>query len=69
MRFGKAGDPTTDGRYMIHCHNLLYEDHDMMTQFRVGNDVDRDPNYGPDDPRNANANDPVNSDPAGASPA
>ena len=36
MRFGKAGDPTTDGRYMIHCHNLPHEDHDMMTQFRVG---------------------------------
>ena len=49
MRFGKAGDPTTDGRYMIHCHNLPHEDHDMMTQFRVGADVDRDPAYGPDD--------------------
>ena len=35
MRF-EAGDPTTDGRYMIHCHNLPHEDHDMMTQFRVG---------------------------------
>ena len=69
MRFGKAGDPTTDGRYMIHCHNLPHEDHDMMTQFRVGADVDRDPAYGPDDPQNANANDPINSDPAGASPA
>ena len=23
------------GRYMIHCHNLLHEDHDMMTQFEV----------------------------------
>ena len=69
MRFGTAGDSTTDGRYMIHCHNLPHEDHDMMTQFRVGADVDRDPNYGPDDPQNANANDPINSDPAGASPA
>ena len=69
MRFGTAGDPTTDGRYMIHCHNLPHEDHDMMTQFRVGNDVDRDPAYGPDDPQNANANDPIGSDPAGASPA
>ena len=69
MRFGKAGDPTTDGRYMIHCHNLPHEDHDMMTQFRVGADVDRDPNYGPDDPQNANCNDPINADPAGASPA
>jgi hypothetical protein len=23
------------GRYMIHCHNLVHEDHDMMTQFEV----------------------------------
>jgi spore coat protein A, manganese oxidase len=69
MRFGTAGDPTTDGRYMIHCHNLPHEDHDMMTQFRVGNDVDRDPNFGPDDPQNANCNDPINADPAGPSPA
>ena len=27
------------GRYMIHCHNLPHEDHDMMTQFRVGTDT------------------------------
>lgn len=24
------------GKYMIHCHNLPHEDHDMMTQFSVG---------------------------------
>jgi FtsP/CotA-like multicopper oxidase with cupredoxin domain len=24
------------GRYMMHCHNLPHEDHDMMTQFAVG---------------------------------
>ncbi|WP_242701414.1 multicopper oxidase family protein [Arthrobacter cavernae] len=24
------------GRYMVHCHNLPHEDHDMMIQFRVG---------------------------------
>ena len=24
------------GRYMIHCHNLPHEDHDMMHQFSVG---------------------------------
>lgn len=24
------------GRYMIHCHNLVHEDHDMMHQFEVG---------------------------------
>ncbi len=33
MRFGPE-----HGRYMIHCHNLSHEDHDMMTQFRVGDD-------------------------------
>lgn len=25
------------GRYMVHCHNLVHEDHDMMGQFEVGN--------------------------------
>ena len=24
------------GRYMVHCHNLPHEDHDMMSQFAVG---------------------------------
>jgi spore coat protein A, manganese oxidase len=24
------------GRYMLHCHNLTHEDHDMMQQFTVG---------------------------------
>jgi spore coat protein A, manganese oxidase len=24
------------GRYMVHCHNLVHEDHDMMQQFAVG---------------------------------
>ncbi|NKX50630.1 multicopper oxidase domain-containing protein, partial [Arthrobacter deserti] len=24
------------GRYMVQCHNLPYEDHSMMFQFRVG---------------------------------
>jgi FtsP/CotA-like multicopper oxidase with cupredoxin domain len=23
------------GKYMMHCHNLVHEDHDMMTQFEV----------------------------------
>jgi spore coat protein A, manganese oxidase len=31
MKFG----PHT-GRYMVHCHNLVHEDHDMMGQFSVG---------------------------------
>jgi len=26
------------GRYMVHCHNLVHEDHDMMGQFLVGTD-------------------------------
>ncbi|WP_448628768.1 multicopper oxidase family protein [Geodermatophilus sp. URMC 64] len=25
-----------EGRYMIHCHNLSHEDHDMMFQYQVG---------------------------------
>ena len=33
---------------MVHCHNLVHEDHDMMVQFSVG------------DLRN---NDPITSDP------
>jgi spore coat protein A, manganese oxidase len=34
------------GRYMIHCHNLPHEDHDMMAQFSVGIDTnDPDPNH------------------------
>jgi FtsP/CotA-like multicopper oxidase with cupredoxin domain len=32
------------GRYMVHCHNLPHEDHDMMQQFTVGPvDFDHDP--------------------------
>ncbi len=30
MRFGPH-----KGRYMVHCHNLVHEDHDMMNQFGV----------------------------------
>jgi spore coat protein A, manganese oxidase len=31
-------DPTqpTLGRYVMHCHNLVHEDHDMMNQFELG---------------------------------
>ena len=44
MRFGVASG-STGGRYMVHCHNLPHEDHDMMVQYRVGNnDFDADPN-------------------------
>ncbi|WP_230977551.1 multicopper oxidase family protein [Georgenia yuyongxinii] len=40
------------GRYMIHCHNLPHEDHDMMTQFIVG--------MAPGDP---DVNDPIEAAP------
>jgi spore coat protein A, manganese oxidase len=44
-----------DGRYMIHCHNLSHEDHDMMLQYQVGHhDIDCDA---------------INSCPAGTGPA
>ncbi len=40
MRFTlqKGGGNTVNagGRYMVHCHNLPHEDHDMMLQFAVG---------------------------------
>ena len=49
MRFD-VGPHGTGGRYMIHCHNLPHEDHDMMTQFQVGSS-------GP-------ANDPITAAPA-----
>jgi spore coat protein A, manganese oxidase len=29
-------DYACSGRYVMHCHNLPHEDHDMMTQFEVG---------------------------------
>jgi FtsP/CotA-like multicopper oxidase with cupredoxin domain len=31
------------GRYMVHCHNLPHEDHDMMVQFAVGDPAVNDP--------------------------
>ena len=31
------------GRYMVHCHNLVHEDHDMMVQFAVGDLKNNDP--------------------------
>jgi FtsP/CotA-like multicopper oxidase with cupredoxin domain len=39
-RFGRRDDPEAGsyikGKYMMHCHNLVHEDHSMMTQFEVG---------------------------------
>lgn len=43
MQFGTQ--PNGSGRYMIHCHNLSHEDHDMMVQFEVV-----DPAQAGDDP-------------------
>jgi FtsP/CotA-like multicopper oxidase with cupredoxin domain len=40
------------GRYMVHCHNLAHEDHDMMVQYAVG--------WKPGDP---DLNDPILSAP------
>lgn len=31
------------GKYMIHCHNIVHEDHDMMTQFEVKRKRPEDP--------------------------
>ncbi|HET7822277.1 MAG TPA: multicopper oxidase domain-containing protein [Ornithinibacter sp.] len=38
-----ATQPNGQGKYMIHCHNLVHEDHDMMVQFSAGNPADNDP--------------------------
>ena len=47
MKFGPH-----KGRYMVHCHNLPHEDHDMMSQFIVGLA-----------PGEADPNDPIEADP------
>jgi FtsP/CotA-like multicopper oxidase with cupredoxin domain len=41
------------GKYMVHCHNLVHEDHDMMHQFSVGLK-----------PGMVDVNDPIYADPA-----
>lgn len=46
MQFDTGGQQ--GGRYMVHCHNLVHEDHDMMVQFSVGD---------------LRINDPIRSDP------
>jgi spore coat protein A len=46
MQFN-TGDGNAGGRYMVHCHNLVHEDSDMMIQFAVGD---------------INVNDPISSD-------
>ncbi|MGY1637497.1 multicopper oxidase family protein [Geodermatophilus sp. SYSU D00742] len=70
-RFGGAITPgpgqepvRRTGRYMIHCHNTSHEDHDMMSQFRVGADTpDNDPLGVPPQPL------PVGADGGDARPA
>jgi FtsP/CotA-like multicopper oxidase with cupredoxin domain len=68
MKFGKVGDPhygVQTGRYMIHCHNLVHEDHDMMSQFSVGlKQSDMDSNVDTNTPPIAtDCNHPVKADP------
>src|SRR6478735_2072029 len=41
IQFGMQ--PNGQGKYMIHCHNLVHEDHDMMVQFSAGIPADNDP--------------------------
>ncbi|MEO1404797.1 MAG: multicopper oxidase domain-containing protein, partial [Cyanobacteria bacterium J06635_1] len=36
MQFESRNQKPIEGRFMMHCHNLVHEDHDMMTQFEVG---------------------------------
>ena len=36
LQKGGGNSRNAGGRYMIHCHNLPHEDHDMMQQFAVG---------------------------------
>ncbi len=38
------------GKYMIHCHNLIHEDHDMMSQFEVVDSAGRSGDGPFDDP-------------------
>lgn len=49
MQFDTGPDGLARGRYMIHCHNLVHEDSDMMVQYSVGD---------------LRFNDPITSDPA-----
>ena len=50
MKFGDSHKPAylpeRTGRYMVHCHNLVHEDHDMMHQFSVGLPAAKNPTNG-----------------------
>jgi FtsP/CotA-like multicopper oxidase with cupredoxin domain len=43
LQKGGGNSKNAGGRYMIHCHNLPHEDHDMMHQFAVGDPYVNDP--------------------------
>ncbi len=43
LQEGGGNSVNAGGRYMIHCHNLPHEDHDMMHQFAVGDPYVNDP--------------------------
>ena len=43
LQKGGGSDRNAGGKYMVHCHNLPHEDHDMMLQFCVGDDEANDP--------------------------
>jgi FtsP/CotA-like multicopper oxidase with cupredoxin domain len=55
MKFGDVTRPDylppRTGKYMVHCHNLVHEDHDMMHQFSVGLK-----------PTDVDTNDPIDAD-------
>jgi hypothetical protein len=53
LQKGGGNSQNRGGRYMIHCHNLPHEDHDMMHQFAV---VDEDDDY-------MEVNDPIHAAP------
>ncbi len=43
LQAGGGNSRNAGGRYMVHCHNLPHEDHDMMHQFAVGDPDVNDP--------------------------
>ena len=43
LQKGGGNSVNAGGRYMVHCHNLPHEDHDMMQQFAVGDVEVNDP--------------------------
>jgi FtsP/CotA-like multicopper oxidase with cupredoxin domain len=62
LQDGGGSSVNSGGRYMVHCHNLPHEDHDMMHQFAVGDADVNDPIASapcrPDDGSYDDGNDP-----------